>query len=161
DNERAEAQALWSLAEADGTHVLAAFDELWFSHTLALHSATPAAPAPADERRLQHTSGRAPPLATHPDVPHAMIDWGEAIAVPTLYGREGELQTLRQWVVEDRCRVVALVGIGGMGKSSLAITLAHGVLPEFEVVLFRSLQNGPLLAELLDQIIRAVSDQRA
>src|SRR6266536_5823181 len=57
--------------------------------------------------------------------------------------------------------MVALVGIGGMGKSSLAMTFAHRVVSQFDVVVFRSLQNGPPLAELLDQIIRAVSDQRA
>jgi NACHT domain-containing protein len=49
----------------------------------------------------------------------------------------------------------------GIGKSSLAITLAQQVLPQFDVVLFRSLQNGPPLAEVLAQIIRAISSQQA
>jgi hypothetical protein len=57
--------------------------------------------------------------------------------------------------------VITILGLGGMGKSSLAIALAHQVLSQFEVVLFRSLQNGPPLAELLDQTIRAVSDQHS
>src|SRR3712207_4011402 len=83
------------------------------------------------------------------------------MAVPTLYGREHELGTLRRWVVDERCRVVAILGLGGMGKSSLAITLAHQVLAQFDVVLFRSLRNAPPLTEVLDQTIRAVSDQQA
>ena len=57
-------------------------------------------------------------------------------------------------------RLVAIVGIGGMGKSSLAITFAQRVVPQFEFVVFRTLQNGPPLAELLDQTIRMVSDQQ-
>src|SRR5262249_51223026 len=85
---------------------------------------------------------------------------GEAIDVPMLYGREAELTQLQQWVLADRCRVVMLLGLGGIGKTSLALTFGQHMLSHFEVVLFRSLHNGPSLAELLDQIIRAVSDQQ-
>jgi len=160
-NERAEAHALWQQATQDGPHPLPAFDEVWFARTLALQSASPAASAQGVDREREESSRATPTGAPRPETSHAIIDWGEAIAVPTLYGRAGELQTLQHWVVQDRCRVVAIVGIGGMGKSSLAITFAQRVLPEFDVVLFRSLQNGPPLAEGLDQTIRAVSDQRA
>src|SRR5262249_43137295 len=90
-----------------------------------------------------------------------VVDWGEALAVPRLYGRERELETLQRWVVEERCRVVGILGLGGMGKSSLAISLAHQVLAQFDVVLFRSLQNGPPLAEVLEQSIRAISEGQA
>src|SRR5262249_31546921 len=106
----------------------------------------------------------AAPSGEQPSTPalsSALVDWGEAIAVPTLYGRERELETLQQWLVAERCRVVGILGLGGMGKSSLAISLAHQVLAQFDVVLYRSLQNGPPLAEVLDQTIRAISDQQA
>ncbi|HJZ48035.1 MAG TPA: NACHT domain-containing protein [Roseiflexaceae bacterium] len=62
--------------------------------------------------------------------------------------------------MDERCRVVAILGLGGMGKSSLAIMLAHQVLAQFDLVLFRSLRNGPPLADVLDQTIGAVSDQQ-
>ena len=52
------------------------------------------------------------------------------MATPTLYGRESEMETLRQWAVEERCRVIALLGLGGIGKSSLAVTFAKRVLNE-------------------------------
>src|SRR5262249_40412761 len=81
-------------------------------------------------------------------------------AVGTLYGRDSELATLHEWFADDRCRVIAILGLGGVGKSSLAITAARSVLSRFEVVLFRSLQNGPPLTAVLDQFIRAVSDQQ-
>src|SRR5262249_49000789 len=156
-NEREEAHALWSQAAQDGPHPLAAFDEVWFARTLALHTATP---VPGD-RELEQALGSAPAPTPTPDMPRAIIDWGEAIAISTLYGRESEMATLYQWVMEDRCRVVAIVGLGGMGKSSLAIALAQRALPAFDMVLFRSLQNGPPLAEVLDHTIRAISEQRA
>ncbi len=40
------------------------------------------------------------------------VDWGDALDVPTFYGREGELATLTQWIVQERCRVVSVLGMG-------------------------------------------------
>src|SRR5690606_258093 len=100
------------------------------------------------------------PIVASPDMPRAIIDLGEVIAVPNLLGREDELATLQQWVVEDHCRVVAVVGLGGIGKSSLTMVFAQRALSEFDVVLFRSLQNGPPLAAVLDHTIITVSDQK-
>ncbi len=40
------------------------------------------------------------------------VDWGDALDVPSFYGREGELATLEQWVVQERCRVVSVLGPG-------------------------------------------------
>ena len=48
------------------------------------------------------------------------IDWGDALDVPTFYGREGELALLSRWVIEERCRVVSVLDMGGIGKSALA-----------------------------------------
>src|SRR6266496_520394 len=140
-NERAEALALWEQAAHDGPHPLPPFDEVWFARTLALQNALPLVPAQEVDREGEHISSAI--TATQPATSHAIMDWGEAIAVPTLYGRADELQTLQQWVIEDHCRVVAIVGIGGMGKSSLAITFAYRVVSQFEVVLFRRLAITP------------------
>lgn len=42
-------------------------------------------------------------------------DWQEAPDVSVFYGRSEELLQLRQWILEERCRLVALLGIGGIG----------------------------------------------
>ncbi len=76
-------------------------------------------------------------------------------------GAKAELATLQQWVLADRCRVVALLGMGGIGKTSLALTFARQAVPHFEVVLFRSLRNAPSLSAMLDSLLRVVAAQQA
>ena len=70
------------------------------------------------------------------------------------YGREQELDTLTAWVVQERCRVVSVLGMGGIGKSALAVTLMHQLAPHFEVVLWRSLRDAPTCEELLEDCLR-------
>ncbi|MBA3874705.1 MAG: helix-turn-helix domain-containing protein, partial [Anaerolineae bacterium] len=71
------------------------------------------------------------------------IDWGEAVAPPHFYGREWELLSLTEWVIQDRCRVVSILGLGGIGKSSLAVNLMQNVAEHFDVVIWRSLRDAP------------------
>ena len=73
------------------------------------------------------------------------VDWGDALDVPTFYGREGELATLERWVVQESCRVVSVLGLGGIGKSALAARVMHRVAAQFEVVIWRSLREAPPL----------------
>jgi ATP/maltotriose-dependent transcriptional regulator MalT/WD40 repeat protein/class 3 adenylate cyclase/DNA-binding XRE family transcriptional regulator len=99
------------------------------------------------------------PRAAAAAVPH-VVDLGEAIDVPALYGREAEVAILEQWMLADRCRVVAVLGLGGIGKTSLAISVAQQIAPRFDAVLFRSLRNAPPLESLLDSLIRTASNQQ-
>jgi WD40 repeat protein len=97
--------------------------------------------------------------------PHSLpltpyIDWGEAVDVSTFYGRSEELATLRQWIGSDCCRLVAVLGMGGMGKTSLSIALAEKLQSEFEYIIWRSLRNAPPLPELLGSIIQFLSHQQ-
>ena len=71
------------------------------------------------------------------------MDWGDAPAVTTFYGREWELNLLTTWIVLERCRVVSVLGLGGIGKSTLATKVMHRVAERFEVVIWRSLRDAP------------------
>src|SRR5215469_3707321 len=55
------------------------------------------------------------------------VDWGEALDVTSFYDREEELAQLARWVVEERCRVVSVLGMGGIGKSALSVTVMRRV----------------------------------
>ena len=75
-----------------------------------------------------------PPAATAP----AHHDWGDAPATPSFRGSARELATLASWIGEGRCRVAQVLGVGGIGKTTLAARLAYELAPSFAVVLWRS-----------------------
>lgn len=87
-------------------------------------------------------------------------DWGESIDTQLFCGRETELATLRQWVLQDRCRLVALLGLGGIGKSALSVKFAQQIAGEFDYLIWRSLRNAPPLADLVQDLVKFLSDGR-
>jgi MinD superfamily P-loop ATPase len=70
------------------------------------------------------------------------------------YGRTEELALLEQWIIQERVRVVVLLGMGGIGKTAISVKLAQQIQASFEFVIWRSLRNAPptkaLLGELID-----------
>lgn len=87
-------------------------------------------------------------------------DWGEAPDVSAFYGRAEELALLTNWIVQDRCRLIALLGLGGIGKSALAAKLGAAVQGQFDALIWRSLRNAPPLNTLLTDLVAFVSQQQ-
>jgi hypothetical protein len=87
-------------------------------------------------------------------------DWGAAPDALELVGRVEELATLRDWVVDERCRLVAVLGIGGIGKTILAARLAQDVAASFQRVYWRSLRDALPTTQWLAGVIGFLSDQR-
>ncbi len=84
-------------------------------------------------------------------------DWGEAVDADGFWGREEEIADLEQWIVGDsshRCRLVTVLGMGGIGKTVLAAQVAKKVQVNFDYLFWRSLHNAPSLNEILTQLLQ-------
>jgi hypothetical protein len=88
-------------------------------------------------------------------------DWGDAPDTTGFVGRAEELALLREWVSDQRCRLVTVLGFGGIGKTILAARLAEIGAPAFERVYWRSLRSAPPVTDWLAGTIGFLSNQRA
>jgi hypothetical protein len=94
------------------------------------------------------------PVATSTAGHHA---WGSAPDVERFVGRTPERATLRQWVLDDRCRVIGVLGMGGIGKTLLATRMARELEARFEHVYWRGLHNAPSFGDWLAGAIAVLS----
>jgi WD40 repeat protein/transcriptional regulator with XRE-family HTH domain len=86
-------------------------------------------------------------------------DWGD-LRDTQMVGRRAELSKLKSQVLDHNCRVIGIIGMSGMGKSTLARKLAEELESTFDYVFIRSFDNAPVLSEFLDQCIRFFNDPR-
>jgi WD40 repeat protein/transcriptional regulator with XRE-family HTH domain len=140
-SEAEEIRALWKAA-----HQKVLLDERWLHDLLS-----------KQYPRLQLVTPLAHEQSNIPPAPLPGVDWGDALVVPTFYGRERELATISQWVIEDRCRMVSVLGMGGMGKSALVVRAMHQLAAHFEVVIFRSLRDAPECSALLESCLQVLA----
>jgi len=52
------------------------------------------------------------------------------VALTALLGRDADMQILRQWLDDPLVRLITVVGPGGVGKTRLALEIAHAVADE-------------------------------
>lgn len=147
--ESEEIRAFWKAA-----HQKVLLDESWLSALLSQHH------RPLDPMMppsIEVTGDATPALAAPASGPR--VEWGEALDVPSFYGREGELATLAQWILQERCRVLSVFGLGGIGKSALVTSAMRRLAVHFQVVIFRSLRDAPACETLVEECLKVLAPQ--
>jgi hypothetical protein len=92
-------------------------------------------------------------------------DLAAQIDVSRFYGRSTELATLQSWLIDSLVRVAAIVGMGGIGKTSLIAKLVQDSLSDasfekagVEGVVWRSLRDAPPISDLIQDLTQFVTD---
>ncbi|MEM8832819.1 MAG: NB-ARC domain-containing protein, partial [Cyanobacteria bacterium P01_G01_bin.19] len=85
-------------------------------------------------------------------------DFREVVDVSNFYGRTTELTQLQDWLIGDRCSLVALLGMGGMGKSALAAKAIQQVQNEFDYIIWKSCRNISSIETLLNEFVSFFSE---
>ncbi|HEY4034600.1 MAG TPA: TIR domain-containing protein [Ktedonobacteraceae bacterium] len=88
------------------------------------------------------------------------IGWEDVARNEPFYGRTAELLTLKRWILDNQCRVISILGMGGMGKTSLTVALVDQVKASFPYIFWRSLRNAPPFRNVLQDCVQYVSDQQ-
>src|SRR5713101_2550361 len=144
--EEEEIGALWKTA-----HQRELLDETWLSVLLSTQT-TPLFTSPPEVRAA---SDQAPAMES---IAFPRVDWVGALDVSHFTGREAELAGLSHWLVQEQCRLVAILGMGGIGKSALVSLLGRQLAPQFDAVLWRSLRDAPSCEELVADCLTIFSE---
>ncbi|MEM9816592.1 MAG: NB-ARC domain-containing protein [Cyanobacteria bacterium P01_D01_bin.6] len=88
------------------------------------------------------------------------IDWGDAPDASRFYGRSETLRQLENWICSEQCRLVAISGQGGIGKTSLTVKFITQIQDQFDFIVWRSLRNPVAIDIMLADLIECVSDQQ-
>lgn len=84
------------------------------------------------------------------------LDIDTAPEITSFYGRTDELNALRTWLIQDCFRLITLVGIVGIGKTTLAIKLIEQIQTQFDYIVYRSLRYRPTIDNFLTDLLQSL-----
>jgi len=75
------------------------------------------------------------------------------------YDRTSELETLKTWILQERCRLITITGISGIGKTQLAVKLLQEIKYDFEYILWYNLDNYSTFTEFKAELFQLFEQQ--
>ena len=90
-----------------------------------------------------------------PETPHQ--DLSEMPDLGAFYDRTPELETLTTWILQEQCRLIAITGISGIGKTSLAVQIVQQIKNQFDYIIWRTIDVSHTLDEFQQELIQLFS----
>ena len=91
-----------------------------------------------------------------------IIDLDKAPEIINFYDRTEELSTLSKWIVSDslrltrgyHLRLISILGISGIGKTTLSVQLIKQIKTNFNYTIYRTLRFSPTLTTTLTNLLQ-------
>ena len=108
---------------------------------------------------LEDIEKRSPSSQVQNQLP--IIDLTTAPELNYNYGRNSEIYTLKEWILEDKTRLITIYGLSGIGKTALTLKLISEINTQFDYIIYRSLDHLPKLIKLKDELKQFFSQSHA
>ena len=108
---------------------------------------------------LEDIEKRSPSSQVQNQLP--IIDLTTAPELNYNYGRNSEIYTLKEWILEDKTRLITIYGLSGIGKTALTLKLISEINTQFDYIIYRSLEHLPKLINLKDELKQFFSQSHA
>lgn len=76
--------------------------------------------------------------------------------ITSFYDRTTELQTLSHWLIDQNVHLVSVLGLSGIGKTTLVKQFVDLNLQKFDVVIWKNLKISQSLDDIINEIITGV-----
>lgn len=108
---------------------------------------------------FHNTNQRGQGSNTNIESPSIYHDLILAPKIIKFHNRETELQTLSNWIVNQNISLISVLGLSGIGKTTLVKRFVDLNLEQFEVIIWKNLKFPKSLDLLVDDLLKTCQQE--